>query len=148
MRWLVAAAVAAVLLVGGIVATVVATGSGGQSRQQELAEAARDARKQPGARTVTLESPEGRAVADVVVLPNGRAYLSSNLPALDEGRTYQLWALQDAERVNLGVIGRDPQVVAFHMKGNPSGVAVTDEVAGGVKETHQTPVAVGTIQSA
>jgi len=148
MRWLVAAAVAAVLLVGGIVAAVGGGSGGGPSRQEQLADAARAARTQPGARTSTLQSSDGRALADVVVLPNGRAYLSSNLPALGEGRTYQLWALQDSDRVNLGVIGRDPRVVAFHMKGDPSGVAVTDEVSGGVDVTHNDPVAVGSLHSA
>jgi anti-sigma-K factor RskA len=149
MRWLAAAAVAAVLLIGGVVAAVVATGDGGgSSSQQQLADAARAARTQPGARTVTLQSADGRALGDVTVLPNGRAYLTSDLPALDGGRTYQLWALHGTDRVNLGVIGRDPHVVAFRIPGNPSGIAVTNEVSGGVKVSHKDPVAVGIMQTA
>jgi anti-sigma factor RsiW len=149
VRWLAAAAVAAFLLVGGVVAIVFATDSGGgASREDQLAAAARAAGKQPGARNVTLESPDGRALARVVVLPSGRAYLSSELPALGSGRTYQLWALQAGDRLNLGVIGRDPRVVAFRMRGNPDGVAVTNEVAGGVQQSRKAPVAVGAIQAA
>ena len=148
VRWLVAAAVVAVLAVG-IGVAVVATGSGsGPSQQQQLADAARAARSQPGAREVTLASPDGKSLADVVVLENGQGYLTSRLPELGPDRTYQLWALQDGERRSLGVLGRNPGIVAFKMHGNPSGVAVTDEVAGGVKETRNTPVAVGSIQSA
>jgi anti-sigma factor RsiW len=149
VRWLAAAAVAAFLLVGGVVAVVVATDSGGgASREDQLAAAARAAGKQPGARNVTLESPDGRALGKVVVLPSGRAYLSSELPALGSGRTYQLWALEAGDRLNLGVIGRDPNVVAFRMRGNPDGVAVTDEVTGGVKQSRNAPVAVGELQAA
>jgi anti-sigma factor RsiW len=147
VRWLAAAAVAAVLVVGVGIAVVVSGSGGGASHQQQLADAARAARDQPGARQVTLASPDGKTLADVVVLQNGQGYLSSRLPALGADRTYQLWALQDGERRSLGVIGRNPGVVAFKMHGNPSGVAVTDEVAGGVKETHNTPVAVGNLQS-
>ncbi|HZP28648.1 MAG TPA: anti-sigma factor [Acidimicrobiia bacterium] len=148
-RWLAAAAVAAIVAAGAAVAVVVADSGSGPSRYDELAAAARAARREPGAREVTLASSEGTALAHVVLLRDGRAYLSSDLPALEAGRTYQLWALRDGEQPrSLGVIGRDPRVVAFEIRGGASGIAVTDEVAGGVTVTHNAPVAAGTIHTA
>jgi anti-sigma-K factor RskA len=149
VRWLAAAAVAAVLAVGATVGIVVAQSGGGGSDQQALADAARAARHAPGAKQVTLADADGQPLANAVVLRDGTGYLTSRLPALADGRTYQLWALVDSERVSLGVMGRDPHVVAFKVNTNakPAGLAVTNEVAGGVKATHKQPTAVGLIPS-
>ena len=95
-----------------------------------------------------MSSADGSQVATAVVLLDGKGYLSSSLPPLDPSRTYQLWALQGNERISLGVLGPDPKVVAFTLPGNPSGIAVTNEVAGGVMSTTKTPVAVGLIKTA
>jgi hypothetical protein len=134
--------------VGAAVVVVVSDTGGGKTAQQQLADAARAARNAPGAREIALSSADGSQVATAVVLRDGKGYLSSSLPPLDPSRTYQLWALQGDEPISLGVLGRDPKVVAFTVTGNPSGIAVTNEVAGGVKSTTQTPVAVGLIKTA
>jgi anti-sigma factor RsiW len=147
VRWLASAAVAALLIVGVLIASVVASDSGDDlAREPSVAAAASAARNQPGAREATLRAPNGMTIGDVVMLPNGRAYLSSDLPVLNADRTYQLWALHGTDRLSLGVIGRNPHVVAFRITGSPWGIAVTDEVSGGVKVSHQTPVAVGDMQ--
>jgi anti-sigma-K factor RskA len=150
VRWLAAAAVAAVLVVGAAVGIVVAQSGGGGTDQQALTDAARAARNAPGAQRVTLADSDGHPLATAVVLRDGTGYLTSDLPALRQGRTYQLWALVDSDRVSLGVMGRDPHVVAFKVKtkGKPSGLAVTNEVDGGVEVTHNQPTAVGLIPSA
>jgi anti-sigma-K factor RskA len=148
VRWLVAAAVAAILAVGAAVVVVVSDTGGGKTAQQQLADAARAARNAPGAREIPLSSADGSKVATAVVLRDGKGYLSSSLPPLDPSRTYQLWALQGNERISLGVLGHDPKVVAFTLPDNPSGIAVTNEVAGGVMSTTKTPVAVGLIKTA
>jgi anti-sigma factor RsiW len=148
VRWLAAAAVAAVLAVGATVGIVVAqSGGGGSSGRQTLAEAARAARDKPGARQVTLTDPAGRPLAEAVLLRDGTGYLTSNLPALGAGRTYQLWALADPKPVSLGVMGRDPHVVGFKVKGPASALAVTNEVAGGVMQPTSEPAATGKIPS-
>ncbi|MGH9035393.1 MAG: anti-sigma factor, partial [Acidimicrobiia bacterium] len=58
-------------------------------------------------------------------------------------RTYQLWALRQDAKISLGLLGQDPDVAAFQMVGPVMGFAITDEVAGGVKETAQSPVVLG-----
>jgi hypothetical protein len=148
VRWLAAAAVAAVLAVGATVGIVVAqSGGGGSSGRQTLAEAARAARDKPGARQVTLTDPAGRPLAEAVLLRDGTGYLTSNLPALGAGRTYQLWALAGPQPVSLGVMGRDPHIVGFKVKGSASALAVTNEVAGGVIQPTSEPAATGKIPS-
>ncbi len=148
VRWLVAAAVAAILAVGAAVGVVVSQSGGGVSQQQALAAAARAARNAPGAQQLTLEGPDGSPVARAVVLEDGTGYLTSDLPALHAGRTYQLWALRGTDRISLGVLGRDPTVVSFKFTKSASGLAVTNEVAGGVKVSHNNPAAVGRMQRA
>ena len=54
----------------------------------------------------------------VVVLPSGQGYLvSSTLPSLDKGRTYQLWAIEGNQPISLGLLGGSPGQAAFTMAG-------------------------------
>ena len=84
------------------------------------------------------------------MLRNGKGYLTSELPALPADRAYQLWALTDADHdpVSLGVLGSDPRVVAFSSPSLPRGLAVTEEVAGGVKASVNAPVATAQLPAA
>jgi anti-sigma factor RsiW len=140
----VAAAVVALVLVGGVV--VVATRDSNDNPSTTAALAA-EARRQPGARTATLVDDAGNELATAVVLGDGRGYLDASLPALPAGRTYQLWSVDGTQPVSLGLLGRDPSVVAFAAAPGTASLAVTDEVAGGVSAPTQAPVAVGEVRA-
>ena len=78
-----------------------------------------------------------------VVLDGGRAWLqASALPRLDEGRTYQLWGASGDELVSIAVLGRDPGVVSFEVKGYAL-LAITEEAAPGVVRSANPPLVAG-----
>ena len=88
----------------------------------------------PGHRQVELRTTAEVAVARVVLLPDGRGYLvSSALPSLDPGRTYQLWGIVGKTPISLGLLGPSPRQAAFTMAGErrASSFGITVEPAGG-----------------
>lgn len=96
------------------------------------------------AEQVRLASFDGKTGVHIVRLPNGTGFaVADGLAALPADRTYQLWALREDAKISLGLLGQDPDVAAFQMVGPVLGFAITDETAGGVKETTQSPVVVG-----
>jgi anti-sigma-K factor RskA len=126
-----AAAVAAVLGIGLVRAdnkvSDLQAAQGGSS-------GARAALRAPGHRVVTLDSSTHARQATVVLLPSGQGYLvSSTLPTLGKGRTYQLWAIEGNQPVSLGLLGSSPDRAAFTMAGSthPSHLSITAEPAGG-----------------
>jgi hypothetical protein len=99
----------------------------------------------PSAHTMELASSDGHWHATVVAMPDGSGYLMHhNLPALPEGRTYQLWArtgtADDARLVSAGVLGRSFSVAAFRGPDEPLGYLVTEEQAPGAVRSHRRPV--------
>ncbi len=111
-----------------------ALGAGG------LQQAAAAAVLSPEHRNVQLVSASNRPIAQVVVLPDGNAFLiRSDLPALDPLRTYQLWGLANGKAVSLGLLGSHPQVAAFRVDAEVSRLMVTAEPRGGVPQP-TTPV--------
>ena len=98
----------------------------------------------PDAVTVALRSPDERFEATAVVASDGAGYLMGDtLPELDEAQTYQLWGIRDGAVVSLGLLGRAPRVVAFHLDDEIHTLAVTAEVEGGVVASANDPVVVG-----
>lgn len=88
----------------------------------------------PGNQLVDLRTASDTQVAQVVMLPNGRGYLvSSSLPTLGAGKTYQLWGVVGGRAISLGVLGSNPRGAAFTMAGSrrPSVFGITAEPAGG-----------------
>ena len=86
--------------------------------------------------------------AKVVVLPSGQGYLvSSTLPSLDKGRTYQLWAIEGNQPISLGLLGGSPGQAAFTMAGStrPSHLSITAEPAGGSVFPTGPIIATGTV---
>jgi anti-sigma-K factor RskA len=127
---LAAAAVVGLLLVGiGLVSRDDQT-----DQLQDLAAAALD---DPDARTVELAVPDTTdTVARAAVLEDGSGYLLvDDLPALDEGETYQLWMLPAAgtDPISLGLV--DPAAndgaAAFQVADDAAGIALSREPAGG-----------------
>lgn len=92
-----------------------------------------------------LSSDDGTVSADAVLLSDGTGYLlASELPGLTAEQTYQLWGLTKDGTVSLGLLGAEPgQVVPFHANDQVSGLAITTEVAAGVKESIKPPVVMG-----
>jgi len=81
----------------------------------------------------------------VVVTPDGSALLeASALPALADGRTYQLWGMSEGDAISLGVLGRDPSNVSFDATGY-AGLAITEEQSPGVVQSQNPPVASGSL---
>jgi anti-sigma factor RsiW len=88
----------------------------------------------PGHRIVTLENGANDALAEFVVVPAGRGYLvSSNLPALRSGQTYQLWGIVGSTPISLGLLGASPHGSTFTITGATwaSKLALTAEPNGG-----------------
>lgn len=88
----------------------------------------------PGHRIVTLENTSHDALAKFVIVPAGRGYLvSSNLPALGAGETYQLWGMVGSTPISLGVLGSSPHGSTFTITGATlaSKLALTAEPDGG-----------------
>ena len=105
------------------------------SNLQAASPAVAAALRAPGHQLVVLDSSTSKnEQAKVVVLPSGQGYLvSSTLPSLDKGRTYQLWAIEGKQPVSLGLLGGSPGQAAFTMAGatRPSRLSITAEPAGG-----------------
>ncbi len=102
----------------------------------------------PGHRMVELASSTGVTLADFVVLPDGRGYLvSSRLPALGAGHTYQLWGIVGLRPISLGLLGPAPRQATFTMAGSvqPSRLSITAEPAGGAVAPTGAIVATGTV---
>jgi anti-sigma factor RsiW len=134
-------AAAAALVVGLAIGAIVANErSSSQASVESLADAAA---RNPSSRSATLTGTG--APVHVVVDPNGHGYLfAGDLAALPDGRTYQLWSLDGASPVSLGVLGADPGVVAF-TAGGTTKLAITDEPAPGAVAPGQAPLVSGAL---
>lgn len=98
----------------------------------------------PGSEIVEMKSFDGSMDTQAVVTTEGRGYLrAANLPVLDEGRTYQLWGDTGAERVSLGPLGANPEVVSFELSEQYVGLAITEEAEPGVIVSDQPILAYG-----
>ena len=89
----------------------------------------------PTAEVVTLTAVQDSSPssAHIVLGADGVGYVyADTLPALNENRTYQLWAIVDDRVISAGVLGADPGVAPFQVVGAVAGFAITEEVAGGV----------------
>lgn len=96
----------------------------------------------PGSHVVELATSDGYRLP-VVLTNEGKAYLqAAQLPALHKGQTYQLWGMAGESVVSVGVLGRDPGVIAFDADGYRS-LAVTAEESPGVVQSSNDPVASG-----
>jgi len=141
-QWLAAAAAVVALAFGGL---WIAERSDSGTATADTAALARQAAETPGARHAALTDPGGTTLATAVVTPDGTGYLTSKLPPVAPGRTYQLWGVSRAGTISLGVLGRAPKIIAFKAAAPTQRLAITTEAAGGVPVSHNTPDAVGDI---
>jgi anti-sigma factor RsiW len=139
-------AAAAVLVIAALSLQVLH--QGGQidrlSSQTALRRAADQALDDPTSQKLTLASPTGAKSSAIAVLSDtGTGYImATDLPTLPKDRTYQLWAITPTQVVSLGLLGTDPHLNAFPAHGKITGLAVTNEVAGGVTQSARAPVIV------
>jgi anti-sigma-K factor RskA len=77
-----------------------------------------------------------------VMTGSGTGYfMATSMPPLADDQTYQLWGVMgDGQVVSLGVLGHDPHIAAFQASGGLTGLAVTEEVRGGVPASHNSAV--------
>ena len=132
------ASVAAALVIG------VAAGNVMSSDTQSTRDLAAAAAETSGSTTVELTNPAGVAGvgAEVVLAGDGTGYVvADSLPTLTEDRTYQLWVIVDDQVISAGLLGNDPDVVQFRAEGDIAGIAISNEIAGGVVVSEQEPVA-------
>jgi anti-sigma-K factor RskA len=141
--WWGALAAAALIAVVALSIALVRKDDGGTS----LTSAYVTAKQDPANKTVLLTT-NGTTRATAVLEPSGRAFLEPvSLPALADDRTYQLWGVVEGESapVSLGVLGPNPQLTMFGAGGPLQALAITEEKAGGVVQTQQTPQIVGAV---
>jgi anti-sigma-K factor RskA len=144
-RWQVVAVAASIVAV--VLAGLLVFANDGSDHPADTAALARAAEQAHGARHARLADDGGTVLARAVVLPDGTGYLTSELPPLPVGRTYQLWGVRGGETVSLGVMGRQPGVIAFQAAGKPAALAITEERSGGVPVTANDPTAVGRLRA-
>jgi anti-sigma-K factor RskA len=102
----------------------------------------------PGHLLVALDTTARTELAQVVVVPSGQGYLvSSKLPPLGRGRTYQLWGIVGQRTVSLGLLGDSPRQAAFTMAGStrPSRLSITAEPPGGAVAPTSPIIATGAV---
>jgi hypothetical protein len=147
-RVLIGAVAGAVLVIVGLGAQIVhqerriddmAAAISAQGLQSDMVRAMSD----PNSHKMTLASPTGEPMsAAAVMTESGRGYfMATAMPALADDQTYQLWGVMaDGQVVSLGVLGHDPHMAAFQASGGLRGLAVTEEVKGGVPASHNPAV--------
>lgn len=148
----VAASAVAVVLGIGLVRSQDNVDNLRHSVAQERAAAARTpaeiALHTPGHQMVSLVNAAHVELASFVVLPGGRGYLvSSTLPSLPRGQTYQLWEVGGPAPISLGLLGPSPHGSTFTIAGAPSTMklALTAEPSGGTVAPTGAIVASGTV---
>lgn len=84
--------------------------------------------------TTTLVAEGSDASADAVIDQDGHGYvLASDLPALPEGQTYQLWGVvENGDVISLGIFGPNPEIEPFTVEGTVTTLAITIEQSPGV----------------
>jgi hypothetical protein len=145
LSWVLGAAAAVILLVMGaglIHQNNQIDGLHHHLAQDAIARSFTQAKGDPANQRMALVSPTGQEMtATAVITPSGTGYLKADdLPTLAADRTYQLWGESGTKLVSLGVLGPSPHLVAFSAHGTYKGLAITDEVAGGVVASTQAPV--------
>jgi hypothetical protein len=133
------ATAAAILIAAGF---AVALGQADDPSSAERAIAAVD--DDPDAVVGSLVAEEGDVTVEAGLSVDGLGYVDgSGLPALDDGRTYQLWGVSGEVVISLGVLGPEPEVWVFEAAGPVDALAVTNEAVPGVVSSDQPAVVVG-----
>ena len=145
----VAAAAVAVVLGIGLVQANHKVSNLQQAAGHQVGATVAAALQTPGHQVVDLDSTTThRQLAEFVVVPDGRGFLvSSHLPKLHSGSTYQLWGIVGNQAISLGLLGAAPKEATFTMAGSvqPMQLSITAEPAGGSVVPTTSIVATGTV---
>jgi hypothetical protein len=145
----VAAAAAAVVLGIGLVQANHKVSNLQQAASHQAGATVTAALQTPGHQVVDLDSSRThRQLAEFVLIPDGRGFLvSSHLPKLRSGSTYQLWGIVGNQAISLGLLGEEPKEAGFTMAGTvqPMQLSITAEPAGGSVVPTTTILATGTV---
>jgi anti-sigma-K factor RskA len=126
--WLVATAAAAAVAFVAVTAL-----DRNRTETSPLAAAVSAAQSDRTSRVAHLAAADGTVAAEAVIDTEGHGYLiGSNLPALSDDHTYQLWGVIGDKVISLGVLGPDPEIGVFNVDGAVTTLVVTNEAAGGV----------------
>jgi hypothetical protein len=110
-----------------------------------MAPAYHDALADPDSNVVDLKTADGHVVGRVAITADGTGFVGmKGLDRLPENRTYQLWGKTGDVLVSLGVLGNRPSIVAIPAE-QYALFAITEEVAGGVVQTRNNPIATATV---
>ena len=141
-KWTGFTAVAALVMAMALAVSVVQLQS--ERRAPAFESAIQDLLDDPSSTVATLAAAgDVAAEARIVLGTDGVGYVyADSLPALDESRTYQLWAIVDDRVISAGVLGANPDNSPFQVVGNVAGFAITEEVAGGVPVSEGETIAV------
>jgi Anti-sigma-K factor rskA len=102
----------------------------------------------PGTKVATLRNDAGQPIARVILASSGEGYLvDSGLPHLSEGRTYQLWGVENGLVLSLGVLADSDRPIPLAARGEWSKLVLTEETAPGVVTSAQPAVAAGIFTS-
>jgi len=86
-------------------------------------------------------------MADAVVLADGTGYLiDKGAPVLPGERTYQLWAVSGGQKLSVGVLGGDVDVVTFRAPQSLDALALTVEKSPGVVASQNQAVGYGLVK--
>lgn len=156
VRTVLGAVAAAVVLLAGVAGVLTIRDQ--QQQVDDLAaevasarvdQSAAEALTDPTSTVVRLTSPDDDTEVRAVVTEDGVGYLLGGpLPAVGSASTYQLWGLTGTSAISLGVLGREPEVVEFHVEGPISTLAITTERRGGVDQSSNDPLVIGDIDDA
>lgn len=117
--------------------------------QDPLAAAVEAALAAPGSTIITLEATDANGAGNVriVLTADGTGFvLDESLPVLDDGQTYQLWAVTDGRVISAGLFGADVKNGAFRVDlEGLTALAITPETSGGVVVSEAAPVAVAVL---
>lgn len=133
-RWMVPVATAFVIVIvmlGGLLAQgqIRAHDLEATMNRIELLERAQLAAADPAAILTTLRTPSDEPVLTVVSRTAGGASyaVNSTVPQLADGRTYQLWRVDNQGVSAVTVLGARPEVVAFALPSGVTGFLLTIE---------------------
>jgi anti-sigma-K factor RskA len=102
----------------------------------------------PGHTVVDMASSTQADLASFVLVPDGRGYLiSSHLPTLPVGDTYQLWGVINGKPISIAIMGTSPRKVTFTVSGSkPTLLGITVEPTGGSPIPTSAMVASGAVE--
>ena len=134
-----------ILSAAAAVLLVVAGGIGINQIQQEpnstLAAAVTQVFESPDAHKATMETTNGGKIS-VATSPsrNEMAVDTDELPDLDEGQVYQLWAIADGQAESAGLLEDPTKGAAMEMPAEGTDVAITIEPSGGSEQPTTDPI--------